>query len=176
MESPRKGEGTCIRNRLRRKSRRSRRFWRLGSLNRRKTKHARAPFGRPSANSRDYLAEQHPPVRRIKDRRATELVRDMLLNDQEKVIEQPVEIDGKTATMYKLTVAVRVEPQQVLRIAVTSTRKRSALGAGRSRRLGRRRGAILPNRCVDQGLSHILAGPRDSRHGALLGGLWWLAK
>src|SRR5262249_32475495 len=62
----------------------------------------------------EYLLEQDPPVTRMP---TTELVRKMLLEGQETVIEEPdpdptiSEADKKP--MYRMTVAVKVRPEHI---------------------------------------------------------------
>lgn len=67
----------------------------------------------------DYLQQQDPPVNRMP---TTELVQKMLVRHPEpsswdasvgKVTEQPIEVAGKTETMYQVEVAVKVRPEHV---------------------------------------------------------------
>jgi hypothetical protein len=60
----------------------------------------------------EYLLQQEPPVTRMP---TTETVRRMLLADQEKTQEEPYvdERTGQTETMYRMTVAVKVDPEQI---------------------------------------------------------------
>jgi hypothetical protein len=126
----------------------------------------------------EYLGQQSPPIERMpSDRRCTELIRDkMLLNDQEKVAEQQIEIDGKQETMYKITVAVRVEPDQV-RSLRSHERASEALWvlAG----LGGLAGVFAVFFRIDAWTkgyltSWLVLGTVGTA--TLLGGLWWLAK
>jgi len=60
----------------------------------------------------EHLLAQDPPVTRMPTAKA---VRHMLLADREKTVEEPFvdERTGQTEVMYRMTVAVRVEPEQV---------------------------------------------------------------
>jgi hypothetical protein len=124
-----------------------------------------------------YLAEQDPAITRMpSDRRATEMVRRMLLNDQEKVIEEQIPIEGKQETMYKMTVAVRVEPQQVRELR-SHERAGEALWvlAG----LGGLAGVLAIFFRIDSWTkgyltSWLVLGTVGAA--ALFGGLWWMAK
>ena len=60
----------------------------------------------------EHLLAQDPPVTRMPSAKA---VRHMLLADREKTVEEPFvdERTGQTEVMYRMTVAVKVEPEQV---------------------------------------------------------------
>jgi hypothetical protein len=65
-------------------------------------------------NLREYLAKQDPPVERMPPN-PTEFVRKRLIEKYEKTdtIQDRDDETGQTVTLYKVTVAVRVEPDQV---------------------------------------------------------------
>ena len=125
----------------------------------------------------DHLSKQSPPIRLRSTRKMTKLVEQMLLNDQEKVTEEPnISDGGKSTTMYRVTVAVCVEDKNVRELR-SHDRASNALWvlAG----LGGLAGMIALFFRVDSWTkgyltSWLVLGTVGA--GALLGGLWWMAK
>lgn len=118
---------------------------------------------------RDHFLQQDPPLHRTP---TTEMVRKMLLSEREKVEETKVD----DVTMYKVTVAVRVEPEHIREVR---SRERSSEALW-----------VLAGMC---GLAAVFAVffKIDSwtkgyltqwlvlgtiGAGAILGGFWWMAK
>jgi hypothetical protein len=123
----------------------------------------------------DRLANEHG----IRRQPTTEMVRKMLLNDQEKVTESDPIINpetGKTETMYRITVAVRVEDEHVRELR---SRERSSEALWVLAGLGGLAGMIAVFFRVDTWTkgyltSWLMLGTVGTA--TLLAGLWWLAK
>jgi hypothetical protein len=122
-----------------------------------------------------HMQEQDPPVHRMPK---SEMVQRMLLSDQEKVIEEP-DIDktsGETKPMYRVTVAVRVEPQHVRELR---SLERSSEALWVLAGLGGVAGVLAMFFRIDAWTkgyltSWLVLGTVGA--GGLLAGLWWWAK
>lgn len=122
-----------------------------------------------------HMLEQDPQVHRMPK---TEMVQRMLLNDQEKVIEEP-DIDkttGESKPMYRVTVAVRVEPEHVRELR---SLERSSEALWVLAGLGGVAGVLAMFFRIDAWTkgyltSWLVLGTVGA--GALLAGLWWWAK
>lgn len=121
-----------------------------------------------------YLLDQRPQVHPMP---TTEMVRSMLLNEQEKVTEEPiVNENGQTETMYRITVAVRVEDEHVRELR---SRERSGDALWILAGLAALAGTLAMFFKVDSWTkgyltSWLTLGAIGT--GALLMGLWWMAK
>ena len=104
----------------------------------------------------------------------TEMIRKLLLSDQEKVTEEPIISEaGKTETMYRMTVAVRVEDHDIRALRSRERSSEASVLAG----LGGLAGvlALFFRRFVDEGVSHSwLALGTVTRQPSWR--LWWWAK
>jgi hypothetical protein len=127
----------------------------------------------------EYLAKQDPPITQMpSDRRSTELVRKMLLDDQEKITEgEPVVTDsGKSEPMYRSTIAVRVEPQHVRELRA---QERSSEALWILAGLGGLAALFAVFFRIDAWTKGYLTNwlvLGTVGTAALLGGLWWMAK
>lgn len=126
----------------------------------------------------EHLANQDPPIEYVpSDRRSTELVRKMLLNDQEKVTEEPIEPEpGKKETMYRVTIAVRVEPHNVRELR---SHERSSEALWVLAGLGGLAALFAVFFRIDTWTKGYLTNwlvLGTVGTAALLGGLWWMAK
>jgi hypothetical protein len=107
----------------------------------------------------------------------TEMVRKLLLNDQEKVTEEPIVSEsGKTETMYRITVAVRIEDHHIRELR---SRDRSSEALWILAGLGGLAGALALFFRVDSWTkgyltSWLALGTIGAT--ALMAGLWWWAK
>lgn len=127
----------------------------------------------------EHLAQQDPPIERMpSDRRSTELVRKMLLNDQEKVEEgaAPSPETGKSETMYRATIAVRVEPHHIRELR---SQERSSEALWILAGLGGMAALFAVFFRIDAWTKGYLTNwlvLGTVGMAALLGGLWWMAK
>jgi hypothetical protein len=127
----------------------------------------------------DYLAKQDPPITQMpSDRRSTELVRKMLLDDQEKITEgEPVVTDsGKSEPMYRSTIAVRVEPHHIRELR---SQERSSEALWILAGLGGLAALFAVFFRIDAWTKGYLTNwlvLGTVGTAALLGGLWWMAK
>jgi hypothetical protein len=124
----------------------------------------------------EHLLEQDPPIAKYP---TTEFVRKMLLEDQEKVIEEPdpiAERAGKKEMMYKMTVAVKVKPQDVRSMR---SRDRASEALWVLAGLGGLAGVLAVFFRIDSWTkgyltSWLVLGTVGAA--SLLAGLWWWAK
>jgi hypothetical protein len=127
----------------------------------------------------EHLASQDPPIEQMpSDRRSTELVRKMLLNDQEKFEEStaPAPETGKPETLYRATIAVRVEPHHLRELR---SQERSSEALWMLAGLGGLAALFAVFFRIDAWTKGYLTnwlvlGAVGTA--ALLGGLWWMAK
>lgn len=126
----------------------------------------------------EHLAAQDPPIERMpSDRRSTELVRKMLLNEQEKVEEgtAPSPETGKSEAMYRTTIAVRVEPHNVRELRA---QERSSEALWILAGLGGLAALFAVFFRIDSWTKGYLTNwlvLGTVGTAALLGGLWWMA-
>jgi hypothetical protein len=117
----------------------------------------------------EHLQQQNPPIHRMP---TSEMVRKMLLNDQEKVLEEPV--DG--GTMYKMTVAVRVEPEHVREVRSRERSSEALWVLAGLAGLGAVLAVFFRIDSWTKGYltSWLVLGTIGA--GAMLAGMWWMAK
>ncbi|MSR54420.1 MAG: hypothetical protein EXS09_14205 [Gemmataceae bacterium] len=121
-----------------------------------------------------HMKQQYPSLHR---QPTTELVQRMLIADQEKVTEEPIDSEtGKKETMYRMTVAVHVDEKQVRELR---SRERSSEALWVLGGLGGLAGVLAIFFRIDvwtKGYltSWVVLGTVGA--GALLAGLWWMAK
>jgi hypothetical protein len=124
----------------------------------------------------EYLMEQNPQISKYP---TTEMVRKMLLEDQETVTEEPdpiAERAGKKEMMYKTTVAVKVKPQDVRSMR---GRERSSEALWVLAGIGGLAAVLGVFFRIDSWTkgyltSWLVLGTVGAA--SLLGGLWWMAK
>ncbi|HVK11417.1 MAG TPA: hypothetical protein VM597_21790 [Gemmataceae bacterium] len=124
---------------------------------------------------RDYLLEQEPPVRQ---KPTLDIVRRMILDDQDKVTEQQFQFpdSDRTETMYTVEVGVKVRPELVRELR---SRERSSEGLWILAGLGGLAGVFALFFKVDAWTkgyltSWLVLGTVGAA--SLVGGLWWMAK
>jgi hypothetical protein len=130
----------------------------------------------------DYLVQQDPPVSRMP---TVELVQRMLVRHPDPapwdasvghVVEQPIEVGGKTETMYQVEVAVKVKPEHVRALR---SRDRASEALWVLAGLGGLAGVFAVFFRIDAWTkgyltSWLVLGTVGAA--ALLGGLWWFAR
>lgn len=122
----------------------------------------------------DHMTQQYPGVHR---QPTTEMVQRMLISEQEKVTEEPIISEsGKTETMYRMTVAVHVDEKHVRELR---SRQRSSETLWVLAGLGGLAGVAAVFFRIDAWTkgyltSWLVLGTVGA--GALLGGMWWMAK
>jgi hypothetical protein len=130
----------------------------------------------------EYLMQQDPPVSRMP---TAELVQKMLVRHPEpsswdasvgKVVEQPIDVVGKTETMYQVEVAVKVKSEH---IRALRSRDRSSEALWVLAGLGGLAGVLAIFFRIDAWTkgyltSWLILGTVGAA--TLLGGLWWWAK
>jgi hypothetical protein len=120
-----------------------------------------------------YLLEQDPPITRMP---TTEMVRKMLLADQEVFKEEQITVEGKTETRYQATVAVKVRPEHMRALR---SRDRSSEALWVLAGLAGLAGVVAVFFRIDSWTkgyltSWLILGTVGAA--TLLGGLWWWAK
>jgi hypothetical protein len=127
---------------------------------------------------RDYLGEQDPPIHRMPNH-PVDFVRGMLIEKQEKVVTDDTfvnEKSGQTETMYRMTVAVKVNPEKVRELR---SQERSSEALWVLAGLGGLAGLVAVFFRVDAWTkgyltSWLVLGAVGAT--TLLAGIWWWAK
>ncbi|HKA07568.1 MAG TPA: hypothetical protein VKD71_09945 [Gemmataceae bacterium] len=126
-----------------------------------------------AAKVHQYLLEQDPPITRMP---TTEMVRKMLLTDQEVFKDEQITVEGKTETRYQATVAVKVRPEHMRALR---SRDRSSEALWVLAGLAGLAGVVAVFFRIDAWTkgyltSWLVLGTVGTA--TLLGGLWWWAK
>jgi len=122
----------------------------------------------------DHMKQQYPSVHR---QPTTEMVQRMLISEHEKITEEPIISEtGKTETMYRMTVAVHADEKHVRELR---SRERSSEALWVLAGLGGLAGVFAVFFRIDSWTkgyltSWLVLGTVGA--GALLTGLWWMAK
>jgi hypothetical protein len=121
----------------------------------------------------EHLMEQDPPITRMP---TTEMVRKMILTDQEVIKDEPWTFEGKTETWYQATIAVKVRPEDMRALR---SRDRSSEALWVLAGLAGLAGVVAVFFRIDAWTkgyltSWLILGTVGAA--TLLGGLWWWAK